>query len=781
MKFLKILPKLCALIVLSLLFACQWLDEDKPEQPQPPPPPEKKKTSLFEEDEKRKKKDADENPKEIKSDAVKTLGHDPETTTKQSFENLANSEKKNKAEDLVPFYEKYIKTEDVDKAEDVVLSFDATEISEAVPAFAQFLGFNYLLDPKVKGTVTMTLNTKMTKRQVWEVFEQILWLSGAYCSPDGEILHILPFKNMPQERRMLVKHSALANVEVSIINVQNTSVKDLIEKIKPFLTEGASAIDIPYQNAIMLVEAPSNMPKLRTLIEMLDQKNKANWPQVIIRCDNISATRIKNELAEIMPVLGFPVSLDGEDPSAINLISLDRLQVLIASAANDGALKELKEWAKVLDRSDVGEQERVFIYKVVNSKSEDLCQAVSAIFNVDASSSSSASTSASSSLSSSSKTKKSSDTKTSSTDKSNSASVSKLRSSSSSSSNSNNENGPANVFETPVKIFTDTTQNRLIIRTTPRTYAMIKAILINLDTIPSQVLLQIMVAEVSLTNDTEFGLEFSNENQGTVGSSALNNLYKTNFESLSPGSTTDYGFTYLLTDKNNPDSQFAYLKALAGKGKINVISSPQLLATSNTEAKISVGDQVPIVTAEITDTASTTTDNTSLRRSIEYKDTGIILEIKPQVTKGGLITFELEQTVSDAVENNTSGIDSPKIQERILKTVMSLRDGRTLILGGLIKEKLEDTQSTVPFISDIPIIGRMFGNNTIKKSRTELLILITGRIITEDTKLEELIRRYKQSIKSIEEMRELEREEYEEKNPKLAEPKDTAERLLNIK
>ena len=771
------LPQYFAVGILLLLFACQWDEEEKKPEP---PPPEKKKSSLFDEPENKKESDSQENSADIKSDTVKALHNVPDKTAKPSFDNLANAQKEIKPEDIAPFYEKYLKGEDADKSEDIVLSFDATEIAEAVPAFAQFLGFNYLLDPKVKGTVTMTLNAKMTKREVWEVFEQILWLSGAYCSPDGEVLHILPFKNMPQERKMLIKHSPLANVEVSIINVQNTSVKDLIEKIKPFLTEGASAIDIPYQNAIMLVEAPSNMPKLKVLIEMLDKKNKANWPQAIIRCENVSATRIRNELAEIMPVLGFPVSLDGEDPSAINLISLDRLQVLVASAANAEALNELKEWAKVLDRSDIGEQERVFIYKVVNSKADDLCQAISAIFNADASSSSPTTSSASSSLSSS-KTKKASDTKSSSSDKSgSSSSLSKLRSSSSSAS-SNSENGPANIFETPVKIFTDTTQNRLLVRTTPRTYAMIKAILINLDTIPSQVLLQIMIAEVSLTNDTEFGLEFSNENQGTVGSSALNNLYKTNFESLSPGSATDYGFSYLLTDKNNPDSQFAYLKALAGKGKINVISSPQLLATSNSEAKISVGDQVPIVTAEITDTASTTTDNTALRRSIEYKDTGIILEIKPQVTKGGLITFELEQTVSDAVENTTSGIDSPIIQERVLKTVMSLRDGRTLILGGLIKEKLEDMQSTIPFFSDIPLIGRMLGNNSIKKSRTELLILITGRIITEDTKLEELIRRYKQSIKSIEEMKDLEAADYDKKDSKFAEPKDTAERLLNLK
>jgi general secretion pathway protein D len=744
-------------------------DEDKKEEKEKlqsildPAPPEKKVTQS----------------KGISSDAIESYKFAKGKNDSDELAKLGQDEKTTKKANKVPFYDKFLEKEGEQKGDDqeVALVYDAAELGDVVPAFAHLLGFNYIIDPKVKGAVTINVTSKMTKRELWQVFEQILWLSGAYCSPDdGNLIHILPYKNMPTERKMLVDGNPKANVEVAIIDIRNASSKDIIEKIKPFMTEGATAIDISHQNAVMIVEAPSNMPKLRNLISMLDKKNKANWPQVVIRCVNVSSNRIRDELAEILPVLGFPVSLDGSDPSSINLISVERLQVLLASAANEEALEELKEWVRVLDRTDVGEQERIFIYKVINGKAEELYQAISAIFTAEGTTLSASSSS--SSLSSSSSSSSSSSKSVSSAPVSNSTSKSSS-SSRKSSSSSNSDSGPSNIFEVPVKVFTDAVQNRLVIRTTPRTYAMVKALLVALDTAPSQVLLQVMVVEITLTNNTQFGLEFSRANQFTAGEGSYKNLYKTNYEGLVPGASNEYGFTYLLTNPDNPDEKFAYLKALAGKGKVNVISSPQLLVQSHSEAQITVGNQVPIVTSEITDTQSVTDDSTAVKRSVEYQDTGIILTIKPHITKGGYISFDLEQTVSDAVTNTTSGIDSPEIQERVLKTTMAIRDGSTLIVGGLIRERIEDTQSTVPFISDLPLIGRLVGDNDINKTRTELLVLINGKVITENSKLDDLLTRYKQAVKSIKDLEKMEAEGLDEAEKKDA--IDTAERLLNLK
>ena len=299
----------------------------------------------------------------------------------------------------------------------------------------------------------------------------------------------------------------------------------------------------------------------------------------------------------------------------------------------------------------------------------------------------------------------------------------------------------------PVKVFADGVHNRLVIRTTPRTYAMLRAVLERLDTVAAQVLLQVLVSEVTLTDDTAYGLEFSAKR----GNGANESLFGTNWTALGKDKNTD-GFKYLLTDKNNPDQKFAYIKAIAGKGKVKVLSSPQILVASHSQAKISVGDRVPILTNTITDTSSVTKDNTAVNSTIEYVDTGIILIITPHVTEGGLITMELDQTVSDAIKTTSSTIDSPTISERVLQTVLSIRDGGTVIVGGIIKEKSEENNQSVPFVSEINLLSKLFGSTTSKTVRTEMVVLITGRIVDEHSNLDEITARYKQALKAITDM-----------------------------
>jgi general secretion pathway protein D len=127
----------------------------------------------------------------------------------------------------------------------------------------------------------------------------------------------------------------------------------------------------------------------------------------------------------------------------------------------------------------------------------------------------------------------------------------------------------------------------------------------------------------------------------------------------------------------------------------------------------------------------------------------VILTVTPHVTKGGLISMELKQEVSDVFPNKTSDIDSPVIRERVVETTLSIRDGSTLIVAGLIKESKSDNLSSVPMIADVPFLGRLLGSSEIEKEKTELVILITGKIITEQSKLEVMTKRYRQAMRAI--------------------------------
>ena len=772
-------PAVFLLFALLFLFSCSMLKEDKP-QSQATVEDSKlnRKTELVK----------DEKRESMKEETVETL---PAPKTDGKIKDIIKLTERKHAEALEkqePFYAKLLAGEGKEEMP-ITLNLDAAPIANVVRAFSNFLKFDFLIDPQVTGNVSISVNnSKMSKMEVWEMFEQILWLSGSYCSPDGDILHILPFAKMPQERKILADHDPRTNVEVVLLSIRNAASKDILEKIKIFITPGATAMDITHQNAILLIESPANVAKIRSLVKLLDQKNKNNWPQAVIQCINVSASRIKNELAATLPILGFPVSTENiqAEPGSINIVSLDRLQVIVATAANEEALDELKKWVSILDRTDVGEQEQVFVYKIVNSKADDLLSAISVIFPTESTSLAAPTTTGGGSTSTSSSSTSGSGTGSrtgglgssttgggsssgassalgSATRSGSATSASRPSSTATTSSSANkgqqDDKGPSSVFDVPVKVFSDNAHNRMVIRTTPRTYAMLRAVLERLDTVTAQVLLQVLVSEVTLTDSTKYGLEFSAKR----GEGNSQSLFGTNFTDLNP-KTGGRGFNYLLTNKNNPDQKFAYIQALAGKGNEKVLSSPQILVASHSQAVINVGDSVPTITNQITDTGSVTTNNTTvLNSSIQYIDTGIILTVTPHVTEGGLITIDLNQEVSDAVPTTSSNIDSPTISKRILTTVLSIRDGGTVIVGGIIKERSESTNNSYPLITEINILSKLFGSNTSTVVRTEMVVLITGRIIDEHSNLDEITARYKQALKAINDM---EKQDIREDNAK---------------
>ncbi len=630
------------------------------------------------------------------------------------------------------FYEKFLKDDDGKKL-NVNFDWDSESIHKIIPAFSAVLNFSYAVDPGVKGAVSMKVQNSdksdimMTKRTVWKLFDQVLWIAGAYASMENDILHIMPYSKMPKEHRIFSKEPPTANVAVRLVSVKNLPAATIITQIKDFLSEGARATEVAGENTILIVEDPENIDKILALIQQLDKKERASWPRAIIRCTNVSCSRVKSELEALLPILGFNVTVDQmiPDPGSIHLGSVERLQVIVASAANEEAINIVKKWVNIMDRSDVGEQERVYVYKVVSSTSDELLQALAAIFTVEGTSMSISSSgkASSSSTSSSTPVRRNTSSRT------------------SSSSKSSLDAGPANVFEIPVKIFADGSHNRLLIRTTPRTYAMIKALLARIDSMPEQVLMQIMIAEVTLGDSSEFGLEFSAE---ALGNSKYLGLIGTQFSGLNPSKpvdSPDQGFQYFLQDPNNGD-KLAYIRALAGKGNTKILSSPQLLAKSGTEASIDVGRDIPTITRTQSDTTNVSTSN-----EVEYRNVGVILKLTPVITEGGLISLDIDQEVSQLGHNNSAGGSKyPSFLQRHIITTLAFRNGGTIIMGGIIDEKSSENTDSAPWIAEIPILAKLLGYTTQKKDRIEMLMMLTGTIVDEKTDLQKIIQRYKKSV-----------------------------------
>lgn len=629
----------------------------------------------------------------------------------------------------------------------VSINFDAANLGDVIPAFATPLKMNYILDPGVTGTITMSVKSNFRPREVWTLFEQILQMAGAYCEMENQVVHIRPISKITQEKKMLRPDS---NIEVQLVPLKFITPQDIAAQLKNFLSDTATATPLERQNAILLVENSANIERLILLIEQLDRRSKDGWQRAVFNCRYVQANQIVEELLSILPVLGFPV-IDGKQTSGegeIGIVSIDRLQTIVASAVTKESIQEIQKWIKNLDRPDSGDQDRVYLYEVVNGKAEELLSALDVIFSVEGSVMS-AETAGGASTGSGQGAKS---TKT---------NVSSL--SSSSGNKSSEELKSNNIFDAPVKVFADAVHNRLLIRTTPRTYAIVRAILDRMDTIPAQILMQVLVVEIELSDNNEFGMEFA----FTSGGSNNKSIYGTNFEQLKPntGDGMQTGGSFTIFNPKNPDEKFGYIRALASKNKMTVLSSPQIVVKSNAKAKFSVGKRVPTISNEITDTQSITPGDTSLRRSYVYEETGIILEVSPQVTKGGMISMDIEQTISDAIDNNMKGMDTPIIKQDILETTLAIRDGRTIIMGGLIREKQTEVITSLPWIADVPFLRTLLGNTSKATERTEILVLVTATIIREQNDLEAMVRRYNQAVREIDkfELRQYHQEQIVEK------------------
>jgi general secretion pathway protein D len=248
----------------------------------------------------------------------------------------------------------------------------------------------------------------------------------------------------------------------------------------------------------------------------------------------------------------------------------------------------------------------------------------------------------------------------------------------------------------------------------------------------NQVFLEATIAEVTLTDSLSYGLTwfFQSGEFNTTFSDASNGAVASQFP----------GFSVLFSGQDGR----AALSAVAGITDVKILSAPSLMVLDNRTATLQVGDQVPVVTQS---SVSVTDPDAPIVNSVSLRDTGIILSVTPRVNDSGLVILEIDQEVSDVVATQSSGIDSPTIQQRRISTSVSVRDGQSVALGGLMRERLSDTETKIPLLGDVPFLGKLFSTTTTESTRTELLVMITPRVIRSTdaslTVTDDLVRRMK--------------------------------------
>lgn len=320
--------------------------------------------------------------------------------------------------------------------------------------------------------------------------------------------------------------------------------------------------------------------------------------------------------------------------------------------------------------------------------------------------------------------------------------------------------GPAVADLGMAKIVADPANNALIIIAKAQEYKEIETVIRELDVMPLQVLIDATVVEVTLSGNLQYGLEwYFNHGQGVAvlgqkslgissgGSSdaaASTTLPDINPESLASLAGSGFGYSFVSAGKDIR----LLLNLLASDNKINVISSPSVMVLNNQEAQINVGDTVPLAVGQSNFFGGNLSGST-VTSSFQYVDTGVILRVRPRVNAGGLVTLEIMQEVSTPSEVKVGNTDTFKISKRSIQSAVAVNTGGTLALGGLIRDNRSKGQSGLPFLSKIPYLGNLFGSTRESVDRTELVVLLTPRVVQQKKDISAVTLEFKRKLSGL--------------------------------
>ncbi len=610
-------------------------------------------------------------------------------------------------------------------------NFDDADLAEVAKVIlGDTLKMNYVLNPKVTGKVTLQTTQALSYEELLPTLEMVLRMNNAALVKDGKIYHIEPAADALYTSDV---NSTGGGYQTRIIPIDNVAVQDIVEVLKPLVQEKTILTVDPARNILVASGTPDEMDRVLDMIDtfdvdILNGRSFGLFPLVHSEPENIV-----EELEGI-----FSEKKDSSD--FFRFIPIERLNSVLAITHQAKYLHDIENWVFRLDKTNTASGGGVNVYKVQHGDAEELANTLNDIFTGSSSSDKSAKVAAGKKSSeignksaSGGDNKSASQTAAGGSSKSSSKKSASSRRSGSGSGNTNAK--VANVDE--VRIISDKANNALIIVATPREYEVILPVIKQLDLLPLQVLIDATIVSVDLKDDLKYGIQWKLTHDGSQLTSGLS--------SPSIGgsleATTSAFATGGLSALYNSGAVSALLASQASKNNLNVISSPSLMVLNNQEATIEVGTQIPTLSSTLSGAGITSSGSGSTglvtNSQIQYRDTGVKLEVTPRVNANGMVIMEIKQTVSDPVESTIGVTSSAAIAKKEIESSVAVHDGETIVLGGLIKENNTYNKSGIPLLHELPWVGPLFGNTTNNKDKSELVVLITPRVVKskQDSKM----------------------------------------------
>lgn len=636
----------------------------------------------------------------------------------------------------------------------ISLNFDRAPLSDVVQSIVgDILKKPYSLSGDLPGDVTLRTTSPVAQADVGAILEALLSARGLGMVTDAQgTVHIGPndaLKGIPSRPGQTIGRG------LSVVPLQHIGAREMADILKPLMAPDALVRVDTLRNLLVVQGTQTQIQSWLDLVHTFDVNALAGMSFGIFALENAEV----NEIAKALELL----AARGDSPieGGMRILPVERLNSLLVIAPRKQMLDTVKTWIDRLDQApDSALQPQVHVYAVQHGSATQMANVLGALFGSKTAAANnnargalapglggaSASTtrattpaarttasgaSGTAGTTAAAGTANRSGTSTGATGSTGLSPATSLGASSQATlaAAATSQQASAIDLEGDVRIVADDTTNSLLVHASRRAYRRIESAIRQMDIAPSQVLIEASIIEVSLTDKLQYGLQwYFNDSLGgrLSGSTGTGSLVRGTTSALS---RVLPGFNYTITDAAG--SVRAVLSALASETGLKVVSSPSLLALDRQAAEIRVGNQQPILSS------TTTTDGGNVTQAVTYKDTGVLLRVVPRINSNGLVTLDIAQEVTDV-----GGIDTATGQrsflQRSLQSRIAIPSGQTAVLGGLIRDNTSNNQSGLPGLSKIPGIGALFGATEKSIDRTELLVVLTPRVLENARQLTDI-------------------------------------------
>ncbi len=672
----------------------------------------------------------------------------------------------------------------------VSLDFVDADIRDVIKAISEMTHKNFLIDKSVQGKITIISPTKVTPEEAYEIFLSILDVNGYTVVKSGKIYKIIPKEDARKEALSLyeVPPPPSEAFVTQLVPLEHVSATEIANTFRDMVSKGGAMTAYVPSNTLIITDTASNIRRLLTIIKKLDVEGTEQDIVVIplkyapaeLLAEQILALFEEETTTSRRRVI--PTTRRGSirsrqetsesKPAVTKIIPDTRTNSLIVSANRLG-LQRIRELVKLLDVPIPGGEGKIHVIYLQNADAEELTATLQALFGGGGVAPSRGGTSRS-------KTKgRTSGARSglgSASGISSAGGLSSLLSTAglSSAGRTSGTSGRGTVaaeLEGGIRIAADPATNSLLIFASNRDFQILKEVIEKLDIPRRQVFVEALIVEVSLDKTRELGLEFRTplnpESEGTQFFGG------TGFGGIQQAQQNPLGFSGLALGAVNGTITFggqtypnigALFRALQSDKDVNVLSTPTILTMDNQEAEIVVADNIPFVTGQIF-----TPGFEGPTTTIERQDVGIKLQLVPQISEGDYVKLTIYQEVSNVTES-PEGLSAAQVgvttSKRSASTTVVVKDGQTVVIGGLIKDYTQLAEQKVPLLGDIPIIGYLFKSHKKRVNKTNLLIFITPHIVRDARDMADVTKSRYQKM-----------EKFKERNsviePKGREPIDT--------